>query len=162
MWECLRKPPGGCFVWCIPKSVKSQQMNYKVRLENLTPLAVLDIVSYSLNRTSFKFWRNAPCSRSHLSKTQYHKFSWNWNLDCSNSESFISQKRRDTFRSRNAQIITLFEIKFFLVVSILSVESSSPQSHRSLLCSFRRLRDCFILFFCCPSLPSPLLFCPNA
>ena len=38
----------------LPKSVKSQRMNYKVWLENLTSLAVLDEVSYSLNRTSFK------------------------------------------------------------------------------------------------------------
>ena len=148
--------------------MKSQQINCKVRLENLTSLAVLDVVSYSLNRTSFKFWRNAPCSRSHLSNTQYHiKFFGQifakLNLDCSNSQSFISPKRRDTFCSRNTQIITLLKIKFFHVFGILSVEFCSPQSHRSLLCSFLRLRDCFIFFF--PpfnSLPSPLLFCPNA
>ena len=80
------------------------------------------------------------------------KFSWNWNLDCCNSQSFINPKRRDTFRSRNAQIITLFKMKFFHGISILSVEFSSPQSHGNLLCSFL---GCTTVSYVFPALPSP-------
>lgn len=138
--------------------MKSQQINYKVRLENLTSLVVLDVVSYLLNRRDLKFWRNAPFSRSHLSKTQYHiKFFGQIfmklkPIDCNNSQSFISPKRRDTDGSRNVQILTLFKIKI-LSCDWYSIEFFSSQSHHSLLCSFLRVRDCFIYFSALSSAP---------
>ena len=82
------------------------------------------------------------------------KFSWNWNLDCSNSQSFVSPKRRDTFRSRNVQIITLFKSEILPCNQYTERRIFSSQSHCRLLCSFLRLRDCFIYFSAFPSPPS--------
>ena len=73
-------------------------------------------------------------------------------IDCNNSQSFISPKRRDTDGSRNVQILTLFKIKI-LSCNRYSIEFFSSQSHHSLLCSFLRVRDCFIYFSALSSAP---------
>ena len=103
--------------------------------------------------------RNASCSGSHLRKTKYHiKFFGQIFLKLKPRfvaihKVLLVQKEEKHFVHEMFRLSLSLEVKFFHVISILSVEFSSSQSHCRLLCSFLRLRDCFIYFSAFPSPP---------